>query len=108
MKQIKIVIPLVILIFTLSACQSTSSNSGVSPTVTNNPTHLTSSNFKLNPYKSAILKYKHGGVVYIWDNWGAKTYASRGRPMKVFIVNNGTEYWIDHYSKSIQKGRSDA
>jgi len=99
MKKIKIAISLYILMVMLTACQSTSSN-------TTSPTQLSSSNFKLYPYKSAILKYKQKDQVLIWDDWGLKTYESRDKNRDIIMVNNGQEYRIKHHQKKITKMRS--
>lgn len=95
-------IKLSIIVLILAGCQSTSLNNGV----TNNSTHTSSSNFKLYPYKSAILKYKQKEKVLIWDDWGLKTYESRRKDTDIIMINNGLEYRIKHHQKKITKMRS--
>ena len=83
----------------LSACQPTQPN-------TNTQIASSSSNCKLYPYKSAIIKYKQKDKVLIWDDWGLKTYESRHKDSDIIMINNGLEYRIKHNYKKITKMRN--
>ena len=99
MKKIKTTITLSVLTLMLSSCQSTLSNA-------NTPTASNSSNTKVFPYKSAIIKYKQKDQVLIWDDWGVRTYESRYNDKDIIMINNGAEYRIDHKRKKITKMRN--
>ena len=105
MKKVKKAISLAVLMIVAVGCKSTTSNS-ISPTVSNNQTNSTSSNCKLYPYKSAIIKYKQKDKVLIWDDWGVKTYESRHKNSDIIMINNGLEYRINHNQKKITKMRN--
>jgi len=94
-------------VITIVGCQSTSSNANVAPSRNSSPTSSTStSNTKIYPYKSAIIKYKQKDQVLIWDDWGLKTYESRYKDRDVIMINNGLEYRIKHNQKKITKMRN--
>ena len=99
MKKIKITTALSLLSIMLIGCQPTSPKASVQ-------TPSSTSNFKLYPYKSAILKYKKKDRVLIWDDWGVKTYESRNKDRDIIMVNNGVEYRIDHDRKKVTKMRN--
>ena len=99
MKKIKIAIRSFVLMLMFSACQPT-------PPSKNNAISSSSSNCKLYPYKSAIIKYKQKDEVLIWDDWGLKTYESRHKDSDILMINNGLEYRIKHNQKKITKMRN--
>jgi len=94
-------IPL-ILTFIFGGCANT-------PTIQNNNTMESSnssstSNCKIYPYKSGILKFKnYYNDSIIWDDWGRKSYETHNN--EAIISDNGTEYKIRHSSKQIMKSR---
>jgi len=101
MKKITLAITSSALMLMFSACQPTQPS-----THTQTTSSSTSSNFKLYPYKSAIIKYKQKDKVLIWDDWGRKTYESRHKDSDIIMINNGLEYRINHNQKKITKMRN--
>ena len=101
MKKITIAISIFPLMLMFSACQPTQPSTNTQTTSAS-----TSNNFKLYPYKSAIIKYKQKEKVLIWDNWGRKTYESRHKNSDIIMINNGLEYRIKHNQKKITKMRN--
>jgi len=63
-----------------------------------------SGNMKLYPYKSGIVKFKNKNRTLTWDDWGKKTYETNRH--EVIMINNGSEYRINHNSKRIKKDRN--
>ena len=63
-----------------------------------------SGNMKLYPYKAGILKFKNKNHTLTWDDWGKKTYETNQH--EAIVVNNGSEYRIDHVHKQIKKTRN--
>jgi len=67
-------------------------------------TSQNSGNMKLYPYKSGIVKFKNKNRTLTWDDWGKKTYETKGN--QIIMINNGSEYRINHNSKQIKKDRN--
>jgi len=99
MKKITLAITSSALMLMFSACQPTQPS-------THTQTDSSSSNCKLYPYKSAIIKYKKKEEMLIWDDWGLKVYQSRYKDSDIIMVNNGLEYRIKHNYKKITKKRN--
>jgi len=93
---------ILLLIFTsfLVGCVT---NSPVQSTQTTSVSH-NSGNMKFYPYKSGILKFKKNNRSLTWDAWGKRTYETNRN--EAIVINNGSEYRIDHDHKQIKKTRN--